>query len=177
MPTVSTLLAAESRVTKPSHIIAWAKAVLALVDRIQPEIDPEHPKPLADPVLARLANVAIQHVTSIASIWPIGSNAPVPPYVSEALYLRGTLEASGAFPEKIARDQRAAFRDFEAASRQGYAAGWFKLGRDYESVKDIAHAREVFERGARAKETSCLYVSVSPISSGTLPNRCFPISA
>ncbi|KAG8713848.1 hypothetical protein FRC09_018256 [Ceratobasidium sp. 395] len=157
MPTVSSLLAAESRVTKPSHIIAWAKAVLALVDRVQTDVDPEHPKPLSDPVLARLANVAIQHVTSIASIWPIGSTAPVPAHVAEALYLRGSLEASGAFPEKIPRDQRAAFRDYEAAARQGYAPGWFKLGRDYESVKDIAHAREVFERGARVKETSCLY--------------------
>ncbi|KAG9086637.1 hypothetical protein FRC06_002996 [Ceratobasidium sp. 370] len=157
MPTVSTLLAAESKVTKPSHIIAWSRAVLALVDRVQPDVDPERPKPLSDPVLARLANVAIQHITSIASIWPIGSASPVPAHVAEALYLRGTLEASGAFPEKIPRDQRAAFRDFEATARQGYAPGWFKLGRDYESVKDIAHAREVFERGARLKETSCLY--------------------
>ncbi|KAG8743604.1 hypothetical protein FRC10_011667 [Ceratobasidium sp. 414] len=157
MPTISTLLAAESKVTKPSHIIAWSRAVLALVDRVQPDVDPERPKPLSDPVLARLANVAVQHVTSMASIWPIGSAAPVPAHVAEALYLRGTLEASGAFPEKIPRDQRAAFRDFEAAARQGYAPGWFKLGRDYESVKDTAHAREVFERGARLKETSCLY--------------------
>ncbi|QRW04880.1 chitin synthase regulatory factor [Ceratobasidium sp. AG-Ba] len=157
MPTISSLVAAESRVTKPSHVIAWAKAVLALVNRVQPDVDPDHPKPLADPVLARLANVAIQHVTSFASTWPIGSSDPVPAYVAEALYLRGTLEASGAFPEKIPRDQRAAFRDFEASARQGYAPGWFKLGRDYESVKDIGHAREVFERGARVKETSCLY--------------------
>ncbi|KAG8688363.1 hypothetical protein FRC08_011472, partial [Ceratobasidium sp. 394] len=49
MPTVSTLLAAESRVTKPSHIIAWSKAVLALVDRVQTDVDPERPKPLSDP--------------------------------------------------------------------------------------------------------------------------------
>lgn len=161
MPTVSTLLAAESKISKPSHIIAWAKAVLSLVDRLQPDADPSNPERIADPVIARLANVAIQHVNSFAGLWPIGSTEPVPLHVAEALYLRGTLEASGAFPEKIPRDQRAAFRDFEAAAKQGYKAGWFKLGRDYESVKDAGHAREVFERGARLKEVSCLYVSVS----------------
>lgn len=159
MPTVSTLLAAESRITKPSHLIAWSKAVLALVDRTQPDADPTRPEPISDPVLARLANVAVQHVISFASIWQPGSTG-VPAHVAEALYLRGTLEASGAFPEKIPRDQRGAFRDFEVAARQGYMPGWFKLGRDYESVKDITHAREVFDRGARAKETSCLYVSL-----------------
>ncbi|KAF8761739.1 HCP-like protein [Rhizoctonia solani] len=135
MPTVSTLLAAESKLTKP----------------------PSNPEPISDPVVARLANVAIQHVLSFASVWQVGSRDPVPPHVAEALYLRGTLEASGAFPEKIPRDQRSAFRDFNEAARQGYKAGWFKIGRDYESVKDMARAREVFERGAGLKETSCLY--------------------
>ncbi|KDN36023.1 hypothetical protein RSAG8_11109, partial [Rhizoctonia solani AG-8 WAC10335] len=100
MPTVSTLLAAESKVYKPSHIIAWAKAVLALVDRLQPEADPSNPEPIADPVVTRLANVAIQHVVSFASVWQEGSREAVPPHVAEALYLRGTLEASGAFPDK-----------------------------------------------------------------------------
>ncbi|CEL57966.1 Chitin synthase regulatory factor 4 OS=Schizosaccharomyces pombe (strain 972 / ATCC 24843) GN=chr4 PE=1 SV=4 [Rhizoctonia solani AG-1 IB] len=157
MPTVSTLLAAESKLTKPSHIVAWAKAVLALVDRQQPDADPGSPEPISDPVIARLANVAIQHVLSFASVWQVGSRDPVPPHVAEALYLRGTLEASGAFPEKIPRDQRSAFRDFNEAARQGYKAGWFKIGRDYESVKDMTRAREVFERGAGFKETSCLY--------------------
>ncbi|QRW19104.1 Sel1 domain-containing protein [Rhizoctonia solani] len=157
MPTVSTLLAAESKLTKPSHIVAWAKAVLGLVDRQQPDADPSNPEPISDPVVARLANVAIQHVLSFASVWQVGSRDPVPPHVAEALYLRGTLEASGAFPEKIPRDQRSAFRDFNEAARQGYKAGWFKIGRDYESVKDMARAREVFERGAGLKETSCLY--------------------
>ncbi|CAE6349200.1 unnamed protein product [Rhizoctonia solani] len=157
MPSVSTLLAAESKISKPSHIIAWAKAVLSLVDRLQPDGDPTSPEPIADPVVARLANVAIQHVVSFASVWQEGSREAVPPHVAEALYLRGTLEASGAFPEKIPRDQRSAFRDFNEAARQGYKAGWFKIGRDYESVKDIARAREVFERGAGLKEISCIY--------------------
>ncbi|CAE6517113.1 unnamed protein product [Rhizoctonia solani] len=157
MPTVATLLAAESKISKPSHIIAWAKAVLSLVDRLQPDADPTNPEPLADPVVARLANVAIQHVLSFASVWQEGSRDPVPPHVAEALYLRGTLEASGAFPERIPRDQRSAFRDFNEAGRQGYKAGWFKIGRDYESVKDMNRAREVFERGAGLKETSCIY--------------------
>ncbi|KAG9093840.1 hypothetical protein FS749_013646 [Ceratobasidium sp. UAMH 11750] len=121
----------------------------------QPTLAPQRPVSAIYPGPGGFA--APPHVTSIASIWPIGSTAPIPVHVAEALYLRGTLEASGAFPEKIPRDQRAAFRDFEAAARQGYAPGWFKLGRDYESVKDTAHAREVFERGARLKETSCLY--------------------
>ncbi|KAJ1311185.1 hypothetical protein OPQ81_009686 [Rhizoctonia solani] len=157
MPTVSTLLAAESKISKPTHIVAWAKAVLALVDRLQPDVDPNSPEPISDPAVARLANVAIQHVVSFASVWQEGSRDPVPPHVAEALYLRGTLEASGAFPDRIPRDQRSAFRDFNEAARQGYKAGWFKIGRDYESVKDMTRAREVFERGASLKETSCIY--------------------
>ncbi|CAE7153142.1 unnamed protein product [Rhizoctonia solani] len=157
MPTVSTLLAAESKISKPSHIIAWAKAVLALVDRLQPDADPSNPEPIADPVVSRLANVAIQHVVSFASVWQEGNREQLPPHVAEALYLRGTLESSGAFPEKIPRDPRSAFRDFNEAARQGCKAGWFKIGRDYESVKDIPRAREVFERGAGLKEISCIY--------------------
>ncbi|KEP55821.1 chitin synthase regulator 3 [Rhizoctonia solani 123E] len=157
MPTVSTLLAAESKTSKPSHIIAWAKAVLALVDRLQPDGDPTSPEPISDPVVARLVNVAIQHVLGFASVWQEGSREAVPPHVAEALYLRGTLEASGAFPDRIPRDPRSAFRDFNEAARQGYKAGWFKIGRDYESVKDMPRAREVFERGAGLKEISCIY--------------------
>jgi len=61
------------------------------------------------------------------------------------------------FPTVFPPSPRDAFRDFEAAARAGYAPAWFKLGRDYESVGDIARARDCFERGVRNGVGSCFY--------------------
>src|SRR5690348_14338382 len=98
--------------------------------------------------------------------WPHAS--PTPPYSMPASLRPGPPEyrahealKQAAHSQKRFRVTRAAFRDFEVAAKQGYKPGWFKLGRDYKSVKDVAHARNAFERGARSKESSCLYVSLS----------------
>ena len=61
------------------------------------------------------------------------------------------------FPSVFPPSPREAFRDFETAARAGYAPAWFKLGRDYESVGDLARARDCFERGVRNGVGSCFY--------------------
>lgn len=138
----------------------WAKDVLALVDRTQPSAKPSKSAPdatgkITDPELVKLADTAIKHILTVTG----SGGGQVPPYVAEALYLKGALSASGSFPTYLPRDPRAAFKDFEAAARAGYTPAWFKLGRDYESVGDPDRARDCFDRGASTKETSCLYVS------------------
>ncbi|KZP03527.1 hypothetical protein FIBSPDRAFT_904948 [Athelia psychrophila] len=71
--------------------------------------------------------------------------------------IRATFAASGAYPGQVAQNPRTAFRDFEAAARGGYAPAWFKLGRDYENFSDFAHAKDCFERGAKARVEGCAY--------------------
>lgn len=114
------------------------------------------PSNISDPELVRLTDSAIQHVMTVANTTP---DARSPPHVAEALYLKATLSASGSFPTYLPKDPRSAFKDFEMAARQGYAAAWFKLGRDYETLNDPARAKDCFERGAKLSEKSCLYVS------------------
>jgi len=81
----------------------------------------------------------------------------IPVHVAEAIFIRATLESSGAFPEDVPLNPRVAFRDYEQAARAGYAQAWFKLGRDYEGFGDLKHARTCFERGVKAGNESCLY--------------------
>ncbi len=42
------------------------------------------------------------------------------------------------------RDARQAFKDFESAARGGEVRGWFRLGRDYETVGDLGRAKDYF---------------------------------
>ena len=37
--------------------------------------------------------------------------------------------------------------------------GWFRLGRDYETVGDIGRANDCFERGENRGDCECTYVS------------------
>ncbi|KAG9004305.1 hypothetical protein FRB94_006812 [Tulasnella sp. JGI-2019a] len=161
LPSIASLSAASSSVSSspdPSAKVRWSKDVLALVDRTQPSAKPSKSTPdttgkITDPELVKLTDTAIKHILTISAS---GGN-PAPMYVAEALYLRGSLSASGSFPSYLPRDPRAAFKDFETSARAGYMASWFKLGRDYESVGDPDRARDCFDRGAATKETSCLY--------------------
>lgn len=89
--------------------------------------------------------------------------SPLPAYAAEAIFLRGTFAASGAYPDHVTQDPRTAFRDFEAAARAGYAAAWFRLGRDYETFNDVSHARDCFEKGVKLGVESCTYVRPSPL--------------
>ena len=85
---------------------------------------------------------------------------PIPLHVAEAIYLRATFAASGAYPDQVKQNPRAAFRDFEQAARSGYNAAWFRLGRDYENFNDAVHAKDCFERGVKLGVESCCYVSL-----------------
>ena len=102
--------------------------------------------------------MAVPLVLGIAASWQGAAGGQTPGYIAEALYLRATFEASGAYPEHIKQNPRSAFRDFEAAARGGYAAAWFRLGRDYENFNDMTHARDCFERGLKLGVESCAYV-------------------
>ncbi|GLB33763.1 putative HCP-like protein [Lyophyllum shimeji] len=160
-PTVATLQPAVPNIHNPTFDpalkIAWARDVLALVDRTlntSPSTDPPvGPAIINDPALLRLAQLAVPTILQFAA----SSAQPVPPHVAEAIYLRATLTASGAYPEYIQPNPRIAFRDFETAAKAGYAQAWFRLGRDYENFNDVTHARECFERGVKLGVESCAY--------------------
>ncbi|KAG6821242.1 hypothetical protein H0H93_002352 [Arthromyces matolae] len=161
MPTAQSLQPAVSSIQNPTYDpalkIAWARDVVALVDRTinpSPSTDqPAGPAIIHDPALLRLVQIAIPTILAIAA----STAQPVPPYVAEAVYLRATFAASGAYPDHIQKNLRVAFRDFESAARAGYAAAWFRIGRDYENVNDAARARDCFERGVKLGVESCAY--------------------
>lgn len=167
LPTTESLKAAAQRVASgedPAQRLAWSKQVLSLVDRNQvreqqlnPRLDASSTQ-ISDPKLVQLTDQAITQILALCSAVPANPSEPFPSYLAEALYLRGTLSASGSFPTYIPRDQRAAFKDFEKAARNGYHTAWFKIGRDYESVNELQLAKDCFERGVRANEKNCLYV-------------------
>lgn len=75
----------------------------------------------------------------------------------EALYARGDLLASGAFPTYVSKDLRSAFSDFERSARMGWAPSWFRIGRDYEMLGDIARARAAYGRGVNLSDVGCMY--------------------
>ncbi|CAK5272421.1 unnamed protein product [Mycena citricolor] len=140
LPSLSALNAALTTVTQPSHDpqlqLAWARDVMFLVDRT--------------PTLASspLALAAVPLILSLAQ---------PPSSIPEAVYLRATFAASGAYPNHVPASPRAAFRDFEAAARAGYAAAWFRLARDYEAFSDNAHAIDCLNRGAKARDPASLH--------------------
>lgn len=108
-----------------------------------------------DPVLANLSKTAVPTVLQLAAI----NTEPMPAFVAEAVYMRGLFTSSGAYPEFIRPNPRAAFRDFELAAKGGYSPAWFRLGRDYESFDDFALAIDCFGRGVKSGVESCAYVS------------------
>lgn len=141
----------------PARKVVWCRDIFFLVDRLnQSATDgPTGPVHIEDPQLLRLTQIAVPIILAIASPQPPPN--PIPPHVAEAIYIRATLESSGAFPEDIPINPRVAFRDYEQAARAGYAQAWFRLGRDYEGFGDEKHARTCFERGVKAGSESCLY--------------------
>ncbi|KAG5343090.1 hypothetical protein C0989_000080 [Termitomyces sp. Mn162] len=161
MPTIATLQPAVPAIQTPNYDpalkVAWARDVLALVNRtINPSTStdpPAGPAVIHDLALLRLVQLAVPTVLQIAA----SSTQPILPHVAEAIYLRATLAASGAYPEHVPKNLRVAFRDFEAAARAGYAAAWFRIGRDYENVSDANRARDCFERGVKLGVESCTY--------------------
>ena len=170
LPTVTSLTSAAPSISATSDLnakVKWSKDVLALVDRVAPAAksskhNSQEASKLTDPDLVRLTEAAIGHILKICRIALEGGQLSMP--VAEALYLRGNLSASGSFPTFLPKDPRLAFRDWDTAAKAGYNPGWFKLGRDYESVGDVPRAKECFEVGADRGETSCLYVRISSAS-------------
>lgn len=162
LPAIQTLADALPSIQDPSfdpaRKVVWCRDIFFLVDRLnqsssEPSTGPVH---IEDPQLLRLTQIAVPTILAVASPQPLPN--PVPPHVAEAIYLRATLESSGAFPEDVPLNPRVAFRDYEQAARVGYAQAWFKLGRDYEGFGDDKHARTCFERGMKAGVENCLYV-------------------
>ncbi|KAI0281783.1 hypothetical protein BGY98DRAFT_931865 [Russula aff. rugulosa BPL654] len=165
LPTIASLIAGLSSVqsgNNPASSVAWCRDVFGLVDRLYVAPNqtgsadpPSGPIHVADQELNNLVEAAIPMVLQIAN-----TNTPpqpLPLHIAEALFLRATFEASGAYPNFVPQNPRAAFRDFERAARAGFSAAWFKLGRDYENFGDFAHAKDCYERGIRNNNENCLY--------------------
>ena len=164
LPVLSQLQSAASAIQSPAHDpalkVAWCRDVFFLIDRANresvPGADPPvGPVTITDPTLLRLAQIAVPLVLQLSQYSP--SQGKIPFFIAEAISMRATLAATGAFPDYVRLNPRNAFRDFESAARGGYAAAWFRLGRDYENFNDHQHARDCFERGVRANVESCLY--------------------
>ena len=164
LPTIQTLTDAMPSMQDPSfdpaRKVHWCRDIFLLVGRLNQSTaeSPTGPVRIEDPQLLRLTQIAVPTILAIASPQPPPN--PAPPHIAEAIYLRATLESSGAFPEDVPLNPRIAFRDYEQAARSGFAQAWFKLGRDYEGFGDDKHARTCFERGVKAGVESCLYVCI-----------------
>ncbi|KAF8637230.1 hypothetical protein AX17_002961 [Amanita inopinata Kibby_2008] len=161
IPTIPALHAAVQAIQQPNYDptskVAWARDVVFLVNRAQQNTSTDPlvgPATITDPQLLRLVHVAVPVILEMASRSQQSSMAP---HIAEAIYLRATFAASGAFPDYLRQNLRSAFRDFETAARAGYASAWFRLGRDYESFNDFQRARDCFERGVKHGVESCCY--------------------
>lgn len=159
----------------PAQKVAWCRDVLALVNRAEalqgPPPNPTNiastdvpvgPIRIEDPQLRPLVDVMTSLILQISSPSPMPKPPPV--HIAEAVYLRACCEASGAFASArppIKRDPRTAFRDYEFAARNSFPAAWFKIGRDYENFGDVPHGKDAFERGVKAGDERCLYVSTT----------------
>ncbi|KAL5526204.1 hypothetical protein ACEPAG_7543 [Sanghuangporus baumii] len=176
LPSIETLQNALSSIQAPtaadSSRVAWIRDVLLLVKRASSAAEekrascsavplvsntlPSGPVRISDPVLRSLAESAVALLISIMPGLPDRKRELTPPS-AEALFIRATITASGAFPDFIAANARNAFREFERSARAGFPHSWFRLGRDYESVGDIVHARQCFEKGESERDTGCIY--------------------
>ncbi|KAA1472367.1 HCP-like protein [Dentipellis sp. KUC8613] len=170
LPTIASLTAALPSIQNPNSSpapkVAWCRDVFALVDRMQAshsaasaagatDTPPPGPVEIADPQLQRLAQVAAPLIMQLSSPEPVPN--PLPPHVAEAIFMRASFAATGAYPQVVPHNPRTAFRDYERSARAGIHAAWFRLGRDYENFGDFSHAKECFERGVKANNESCLY--------------------
>jgi hypothetical protein len=167
LPTIASLIAGLPSLqtgNNPVSRMAWCRDVINLVDRLYVAPNqtgsadpPSGPIHVTDQELNNLVETAIPMILQIAN--PNPSPQQLPLHIAEAIYLRATFEATGAYPQFVPQNPRMAFRDFERAARAGFSAAWFKLGRDYENFGDFSHAKDCFERGTRNNNESCLYVS------------------
>ena len=87
-------------------ILRWAARTLKYVERMHTIDAP------VDPQVEQWVDEAIIHIVQVAS-----NPNPEP----EALFVRGELLASGAFPEYVSKDLRSAVIDLEQSARRGWA--------------------------------------------------------
>lgn len=183
LPLIAQLQSASTTIQSPSHDpvlkVAWCRDVFFLIERAQrnpvPGADPPvGPITIKDPLLSRLAQIAVPLVLQLSQSHN-PAQGKIPPYIAEAISIRATLAATGAFPDFVRHNPRSAFRDFETAARGGFPAAWFRLGRDYENFNDHVHARDCFERGVRLNVESCLYVR-HYFNQSSLPPHIIPLA-
>ncbi|SPC64403.1 related to SKT5 - protoplast regeneration and killer toxin resistance protein [Ustilago sp. UG-2017b] len=143
LPDMGSLAALRDRARDDKQRINWAKQMLKFVERNYSD-----GSKISEPYLVRWTDEAISIITRNAS-----SQNPEP----EALYLRGDLQASGAFPAYIAKSLQKAFNDFELSARMGWAPSWFRIGRDYEVLGDLSRAVHAYDRGVQAGNVGSIY--------------------
>ncbi|KAJ1018979.1 hypothetical protein NDA16_004782 [Ustilago loliicola] len=143
LPDMASLAALRDRARDDKQRINWAKQMLKYVER-----NFSDGSKISEPYLVRWTDESISIITRNAS-----SHNPEP----EALYLRGDLQASGAFPTYIVKSLKEAFNDFELSARLGWAPSWFRIGRDYEVLGDLPRAVHAYDRGVQAGDVGSIY--------------------
>ncbi|PLW30518.1 hypothetical protein PCANC_24706 [Puccinia coronata f. sp. avenae] len=149
----------------PVSQIQWASKVFKFIERSQaleatslpssPSLTDSHRQSskISDPLLVKYTDIAIKTVLKYAD----GPNPHLANGGAEALYLRGDLYSTGAFPTYLPKDPMLAFRDFEAAAHLGYYLAWFRIGREYENCEDWDRAIGAYEHGLAFEECACVY--------------------
>ncbi|SNX85092.1 related to SKT5 - protoplast regeneration and killer toxin resistance protein [Melanopsichium pennsylvanicum] len=143
LPDMASLGSQRDRARDDHQRVSWAKQMLKYVERTFSD-----GSKISEPNLVKWTDEAISIIIRNAS-----SQRPEP----EALYLRGDLQASGAFPTYLTKNLKDAFNDFELSARMGWAPSWFRIGRDYEVLGDLTRAREAYDRGVHAGDVGCIY--------------------
>uniref|UniRef100_V5ET13 Uncharacterized protein n=2 Tax=Kalmanozyma brasiliensis (strain GHG001) TaxID=1365824 RepID=V5ET13_KALBG len=143
LPDVASLAAQKDRARDEKLRVQWAKQMLKYVER-----NFSDGTRISEPNTVAWTDEAISIIILNAA-----SNRPEP----EALYLRGDLQASGAFPTYLPKNLKEAFNDFELSARMGWAPSWFRIGRDYEVLGDLARARDAYDRGGHSGDVGCIY--------------------
>ncbi|KAG5642030.1 hypothetical protein DXG03_003756 [Asterophora parasitica] len=158
IPTVATLQPNVPNIHDPTFDpalkVAWVRDVLSLVERTVKTPEPPVPAVIRDFALLRLAQVAIKTLLQIAN----SETQPLPPYVVEAIFLRGKLTWHGTHPKQVPLNPRAAVRDFKTAAKAGYAPAWFFRGIYYENIKMASRALQCFKRGMELGDAMSMFV-------------------
>ncbi|WVQ98542.1 hypothetical protein IAU59_005668 [Kwoniella sp. CBS 9459] len=164
LPTVEGLQAASSTLDSAEDWdqVSWAQDILRVVDRqVNPSggggspTDFTHPD---SPALNLQLPSALKGLLEMAvPIIIVVSTSPNTRAAALACYLKAKLQASGLCDDMLPKNQRQAFKDFEAAARGGEVRGWFRLGRDYEGVNDLQRAKDCYERGIKRGDCECTY--------------------
>lgn len=161
LPDLQELIATKDTLTDPNQQLEWSKNVLGFVERRERTLTVtgipfDRRNHEEEAKISPLVDHAVQIILTLAA----STNSTPKPVLIEALYLRADMTSSGAYSDHRPRDPRAAFRDFEASAKGGWAPSWFRIGREYEQVPDIGRAIDAYHRGVKANDCSSLYVSL-----------------